>query len=1462
MVVNKKLSALFLIVLAVPLISKAEWVPINKNSAVHESPKVTLLSDDADNTVLKIEISGFDLKNIETGDRTYQVADLLSESFTNKTGYPAVPYIAKVLAIPDMAGVTIEVLETGELFTFNDILLPPARESWQEGAVQTPYIGNSTAYASAETYPAVYAQSDPPAIFRDFRIARISVFPVRYIPSEQQLQVVSSITIRINYGKGEVVNPKLTPKRPIAPSFGKLYSSFIFNYNSVLQQNYGGKNNGHELMLVIMPDEFYESFQDYALWKRQSGIDIHITKFSDIGATSSDPDIIRDHIADTYLNWEVPPTYALLIGDAGVIPYYTSSGYVDENHYVEIEGNDFFPEMFLGRLTNQSDYGLQVMALKFGMYEQTPYTGNMQWFKKGICCSNDAYPSQIETKRFAAQRMMEDGGFISVDTMMSDPGCTYSNTDVVNALNEGRSHLNYRGEGWSTGWWATCTPMTNAQVQSLANGEKFTFVTSIGCGVAMFDSGECFGETWIELGTLINPRGACAFIGPAGNTHTAYNNNIDRGIYVGMFQEGMNTPGQGLVRGKLYMYTVFGNDPYVQYHYKIYCVLGDPSIHIWKDVPLNVNVDFPAAVVVGSEQVQFTVTHTATGQPVENAVVCVTGSDIFATGTTDAAGTALIDFLAEYPQTLTVTVTGGDVYPFQSVLEIIPPTGPWCIQDYFILNDIAGGNGNSLVDYGESILLSLAMENIGISNATNVNVVLSAADPYITFTDDNNIYASIPSGQSVMAADAFAFSVADNLPDEHVVTVSVTASSGGDIWNSYFTMDGHAPVLGMGNITIYDPEGNNNGLLDPGETVAISIPVSNSGSCLSPVAIAYLETTSPWITLNTTSDNLGSLDIGAVVAATFSLTVSAAAPTGAAIDLGFSVIAGGYDTTKMVMTCIGLLIEDWETGNFNKFPWVMGGNANWTIVTDNPQEGIYCARSGNIEDSQSTSLEVTVNVTGDGDITFYRKVSSENNYDYLRFYIDGAQMEQWSGTVAWGQVSYPVTAGEHTFKWTYSKDFTVSSGSDCAWIDYIVFPYPVPPVVFTPPYLTAFEEEGNTPEGWFNSNDDDFDWTIITGPTPSPHTGPEGDHTTGAGYYIYTEATYNNPFYEADLLTPLFDLTELTDVELRFWYHMWDDNYANMGTLHLDIGINDIWSEDVMTPISGNQGDQWLEQVIDLSGWEGQIIRLRFRGITGSDWASDICIDDFSINGINPCPPGSVTFASQAEIDSYPANYPECYEIEGDVAISGNDITNLDSLGIITTIQGNLEISNNPNLTGLSGLAGVTALSGVLLINNNDLLQSLSGLDNIDTASIDELYIVSNNSLSYCNIVNVCNYLAGPGAAYLIQNNATGCNSFDEVWEACFTSVAEPSSGAESDFTIIPNPVESSTLITYTLSGDSHITLKILDLSGRDVLTLKDENQQKGKQRVVFDTAGLPEGIYFCVLRTGEGVQQKKMIKL
>jgi len=133
--------------------------------------------------------------------------------------------------------------------------------------------------------------------------------------------------------------------------------------------------------------------------------------------------------------------------------------------------------------------------------------------------------------------------------------------------------------------------------------------------------------------------------------------------------------------------------------------------------------------------------------------------------------------------------------------------------------------------------------------------------------------------------------------------------------------------------------------------------------------------------------------------------------------------------------------EDFETNDFTRYSWSHSGNADWTITPLESYSGAYSARAGAITHLQTSSLEVTLDCLS-GDIAFYRKVSSEEDYDWLEFYIDGNMVDLWSGSVNWSQVSYLVAEGEHTFKWTYSKDVGVNGGYDTAWIDDIRFPLP------------------------------------------------------------------------------------------------------------------------------------------------------------------------------------------------------------------------------------------------------------------------------------------------------------------------------------------------------------------------------------------------------------------------------------
>ena len=117
--------------------------------------------------------------------------------------------------------------------------------------------------------------------------------------------------------------------------------------------------------------------------------------------------------------------------------------------------------------------------------------------------------------------------------------------------------------------------------------------------------------------------------------------------------------------------------------------------------------------------------------------------------------------------------------------------------------------------------------------------------------------------------------------------------------------------------------------------------------------------------------------------------------------------------------------------------WTTGGNADWVVDTSTSYYGGDSAKSGTITHSQNTYIQTTI--TGPGTFTFYWKVSSESNYDYLRFYIDETEQTKISGSVSWAQKSYSISSGSHTLQWKYTKDGSVSSGSDCGWLDKVVF---------------------------------------------------------------------------------------------------------------------------------------------------------------------------------------------------------------------------------------------------------------------------------------------------------------------------------------------------------------------------------------------------------------------------------------
>jgi len=134
-----------------------------------------------------------------------------------------------------------------------------------------------------------------------------------------------------------------------------------------------------------------------------------------------------------------------------------------------------------------------------------------------------------------------------------------------------------------------------------------------------------------------------------------------------------------------------------------------------------------------------------------------------------------------------------------------------------------------------------------------------------------------------------------------------------------------------------------------------------------------------------------------------------------------------------------MIYESFENGQFGS-EWSFSGNANWFVDSGISYDGNHSARSGNIGDAQNSSLQITLSFTTASQISFWRKISSEAGYDFLKFYIDGIETDAWSGNRDWAEEIYNIPVGTHTLKWSYIKDQDVSFGSDCGWIDYFAYP--------------------------------------------------------------------------------------------------------------------------------------------------------------------------------------------------------------------------------------------------------------------------------------------------------------------------------------------------------------------------------------------------------------------------------------
>ncbi|OYT14066.1 MAG: hypothetical protein B6I19_01825 [Bacteroidetes bacterium 4572_114] len=350
---------------------------------------------------------------------------------------------------------------------------------------------------------------------------------------------------------------------------------------------------------------------------------------------------------------------------------------------------------------------------------------------------------------------------------------------------------------------------------------------------------------------------------------------------------------------------------------------------------------------------------------------------------------------------------------------------------------VAAGNDN-IIEYGESVGMTIELQNISGEAIDATEMTISIEDEYVTLTDDAEALATFGPGETIVFEDAFAFDVSLEVPNNHDIIFATAIEAEAETYESHIYLKAYSPDLQFAGITFDD---GNNGYLEPGETVQVYVDLKNYGGGTAYNLELLFENPDPYITVNEASFTEDELPGYGTVTAQFGITIDGSTPISHTTTFNVSAVADyGFSANDSFVATIGMIFEDFESGNFDMYDWGFSGDADWSIDTENPYEGIYCMKSGDVDDYQSSHAHLTIDVFADGQISFYYKVSSEATYDFLRFYIDGNEKGAWEGEVGWAEATFDVQAGEHTFKWSYEKDYSVSNGGDCAWIDFIIFP--------------------------------------------------------------------------------------------------------------------------------------------------------------------------------------------------------------------------------------------------------------------------------------------------------------------------------------------------------------------------------------------------------------------------------------
>jgi len=1046
-------------------------------------------------TIIQKEFS-FD-KPIIKSINNYDRLSIEGLSYNYKPGHPELPILPVQIVIPaGEEAVSVEVsYQAAE--TINGIFnVYPRQKPYPisyEGEVSFIEPANEV-YSKNEFFPAELVSEVTTQYLRGHSIALFDISPVQYNPVSKELQYFSSITISI----------ETKQTADALSSFQKFYRDDKSTQDRVKQlvnnpeevSSYPASNRNREIVYdyVIITNSTYETdFADFIEFKIGQGYNVFLKTTNDIYSeyTGSDNgDKIRNFIIDAYET--LGAEYILLGGDTAIIPhrgfwvdsygtedynlpsdlYYSGLDRVgtgsgpdwntnSNNKWGEHSEADYYSEVYIGRISAENSSEFSAAINKQIMYQSSPVVADLE---KALMVGEELNDSPQTNGGDYKDEIVNGGYYNGYSTAgipnnfeiasLYDRDGYWGDNQLFNEMNSGLNLLNHLGHSnVDYNMKLYNSSVTNSNITVNGVNHNYFIIYSQGCLPAAFEQ-NCIAEKFTTI-----DNGCAVFVGntrygwymPGGTNSSSQ--LFDREFFDALFGEDITQVGPMNADSKEDNVAQC-SDPNMRWVYYELTLFGDPSLDVWTEIPEDIVAIFPPSIQMGTTEVTF-----QTNAPNARFGLIQNG-ELIGNGTADVNGDAIIEFFEPVitPELISVSIIAHNRNNFSSNLVVVS-NEPYVIFESYDINDQTG-NGNSLPDFAENITFDISLQNVGNQTATGVTAVLSTENAYIDIVNDSCTYGDMSAQEVVSITDAFEIEIADDIPDQQNVVFTIVASGvDQDDWTSDFALTVNAPEISSDTFTVSDGSGNNNGIIDPGEDADLIVSVDNLGHANSPITFVSISCDNSDITIENSFVDIGPIAAQNNSNAIFAISADQAIPFGTSVTFDLTIVSGSYYYTTSFSESVGIIVEGFESGDFTAFPWDFPGDADWTISTG-AQEGMYCAKSGAIGNNASTNILIELDVLSDGEISFYRTVSSEANYDYLRFYIDNIQMEEWSGDVGWGEETYSISAGGHTVEWRYVKDTYVTGGTDCARIDFITFPaltITSPPIINVNPTIVNTE---------------------------------------------------------------------------------------------------------------------------------------------------------------------------------------------------------------------------------------------------------------------------------------------------------------------------------------------------------------------------------------------------------------------